>query len=88
MVLLIGFTLKLLWFLLIGLVIGMVARAILPGKRRLSLFRTALAGVVGSFGGGIIADHMFRWGSVLQFVSSIAVAAIVLLVFTRRTDNK
>jgi len=31
---------------------------------------------------------MFRWGSVLQFVSSIAVAAIVLLVFTRRTDNK
>ena len=83
----IAFTVKLLWFLVIGLVIGLIARAILPGKRRLSLFKTSLAGVVGSLGGGLIADHLFDWGWALQFVSSIAVAAVVLLVFTQRADN-
>ena len=71
-------------FLIAGLVIGALARLIVPGKQRLSLLATMALGLVGSLIGGTIA-WVLGTGSiwelnVLGFV--LAVVASVLLIGT------
>ena len=69
-------------FLVAGLVIGALARLIVPGRQRLGILATLALGVVGSLIGGLIAQF-FGTGSiwelnVLGFV--LAVVAAVLLI--------
>ena len=71
-------------FLVAGLVIGALARLIVPGRQSLGIFATLLLGAVGSVIGGTIA-WLLGTGSiwelnVLGFV--LAVVASVLLVGT------
>ena len=71
-------------FLIAGLVIGVLARLIVPGRQRLGLLATLGLGLVGSLIGGTIA-WLLRTGSiwelnVLGFV--LAVVASVLLIGT------
>lgn len=69
-------------FLVAGLVIGAVARLIMPGKQNLSVLATLGLGLVGSLIGGTIA-YILGTGSiwelnVLGFVLSV-VAALMLI---------
>lgn len=75
----IGFTLNLLWWALIGLVIGALARLIVPGRQAIGLLMTALLGIGGALLGGIIADAL-DLGSVLQFIIAVLVAALLVAV--------
>lgn len=72
--LVVGLVFKLLWWALVGLAIGALARLILPGKQQISLLATAGAGIAAALLGGILA-HALHVGSVLQFVIAVAVAA-------------
>jgi uncharacterized membrane protein YeaQ/YmgE (transglycosylase-associated protein family) len=66
----------------IGIVIGVLARLIVPGKQRLSMLATILLGVAGAVIGGLIAS-LIGTGDVfeLNFIGFvIAVVAAVLLV--------
>jgi len=47
---------SLLLFLVFGFVIGLLARAIMPGRQHLGILLTTLLGVTGSFLGGTIAS--------------------------------
>ena len=82
----IGFALELLWLALVGLLIGALARLVLPGEQQTGLLGTILAGVGGSLLGGIIGDAI-GVGWIVTFLIAIAVAAglIALLSSTRRT---
>ena len=42
--------------LLVGFVIGLLARAIMPGEQRMSILMTTVLGVLGSFAGGAVAS--------------------------------
>jgi uncharacterized membrane protein YeaQ/YmgE (transglycosylase-associated protein family) len=69
-------------FLVAGLIIGALARLILPGRQRLGILMTLLLGVIGSLIGGTIANALAA-GSIweLNFIGFIAaVAASVGLV--------
>ena len=81
----VGLAFSLLWWALVGLVIGALARLVLPGRQTIGLLATAGAGVGGALLGGIIADAV-GVGSVLQFVIAVAVAAglVALLGGTER----
>jgi len=73
----VGLAFKLLWWALIGLVIGALARLILPGKQNLSLLATAGAGVAAALLGGIVANAL-DLGSLLQFVVAVALAVALV----------
>jgi uncharacterized membrane protein YeaQ/YmgE (transglycosylase-associated protein family) len=73
----IGLAFKLLWFLLVGILIGALARLILPGRQEIGYLATALAGIAGSLLGGIIGD-ILDTGGVVQFLIAIACAAGVV----------
>jgi len=69
-------------FIVAGLVIGVLARLIKPGKQNLSLVATLVLGLVGSVIGGVVANVLGTGGifelNVLGFV--VAVIASVGLV--------
>ena len=44
-----------LWMFLVGIVVGAIARLIMPGTENLGIFMTGILGIAGSFVGGFIA---------------------------------
>ena len=47
---------SLLLFILFGFVVGLLARAIMPGRQHMGFIMTTLLGVAGSFVGGLVAS--------------------------------
>jgi uncharacterized membrane protein YeaQ/YmgE (transglycosylase-associated protein family) len=74
---------QILGLIVVGLIIGALARLIKPGRQRMSILATMLLGVVGAFIGGFIggllndSTNVFEL-NILGFI--IAVVAAVLLV--------
>lgn len=79
-------------WVLLGVVVGLLARAVVPGRERLNLSMTALLGVAGALLGGFVASLLTGHpvtelqlstlvGSAL---GSIALLVLAGAVFTRR----
>ncbi|WP_410539077.1 GlsB/YeaQ/YmgE family stress response membrane protein [Streptomyces sp. KL2] len=45
-----------LWAIIVGLVLGVLARAILPGRQNIPLWLTAIFGIIGSVIGNAVAS--------------------------------
>jgi uncharacterized membrane protein YeaQ/YmgE (transglycosylase-associated protein family) len=78
---LVGLAFSLLWLTLTGLVVGALARLVLPGRQDISLLATALIGIAASLLGGILAN-VFDAGWVIQFLVAVALAAIGITLFS------
>jgi uncharacterized membrane protein YeaQ/YmgE (transglycosylase-associated protein family) len=74
--------LHVLWFLLVGLVIGALARLVIPGRQQMGWLLTALIGGVGALVGGIIADRVLDAGSAVSLLVSVVVAAVLVALFS------
>lgn len=73
---------QILGLIVVGLIIGALARLIKPGRQRLSILATMVLGVVGAIIGGALAD-LLGVGSIteLNFLGFVfAVIAALLLV--------
>jgi uncharacterized membrane protein YeaQ/YmgE (transglycosylase-associated protein family) len=73
--------------LIIGFVVGLVARALVPGRDPIGILGTIALGIVGSFVGGFI-DSFVQYHTLSFHPSGIIwsiVGAIVLLVLLRVT---
>lgn len=69
-------------FVVFGLVVGVIARLVVPGRQHLSLGTTLVLGLVGSVVGGVVANAIGT-GDIfeLNFIGSlVAIAAAVLLI--------
>ncbi len=75
----VGLALKLLWWALLGLLIGAIARLVLPGRHAIGWLATAGAGIAGALLGGIVADAL-DLGEIAQFIVAVAIAAAVIAV--------
>jgi uncharacterized membrane protein YeaQ/YmgE (transglycosylase-associated protein family) len=78
------------WYLIIGFIVGLIARAVLPGADHMGLLMTTLVGVVGSVVGGFVGhlfskpspDSKFHPAGVLMSIVG-AIVVLVLLRFVR-----
>jgi uncharacterized membrane protein YeaQ/YmgE (transglycosylase-associated protein family) len=80
--------LHIIWSIIVGFVIGLIARAIMPGMQHLGFIMTALLGIGGSIVGGLIARLFSKPapGSSFHaagFIMSIIGALILLFVWGR-----
>jgi len=68
------------WMAVIGFVVGLIARAILPGTQSLGIILTAVLGIAGAFLAGFAGQAMgwYTQGQPAGFIASV-VGAIVLL---------
>ncbi len=64
-------------FLVIGLVAGLIARAILPGNQSMGVFATTALGIVGSFIGGMLGSLIHSNGNYLAIGPSGLIFSII-----------
>lgn len=78
----------LIWTLIVGFVVGAIARAILPGRDALAWWQTILLGVVGSYVGGFLGALLPGGGRPTDFTAAgfigSVIGAVLLLVVWRR----
>jgi uncharacterized membrane protein YeaQ/YmgE (transglycosylase-associated protein family) len=80
--------LHIIWSIIIGFIIGLIARAIMPGAQHLGLIMTALLGIGGSIVGGLIGRLFSKPepGAAFHpagFVMSIIGAIILLFIWIK-----
>ncbi len=84
-------------FLIFGLIIGFIARAIYPGRQAMGWLATAVLGMIGSLVGGLIGHALFgsssasdgSWGFTPGgVISSIIGAIIVLFAYLSLTGRR
>jgi uncharacterized membrane protein YeaQ/YmgE (transglycosylase-associated protein family) len=68
-----------------GLVIGLLARAVLPGTQRMGLILTMILGIVGAWAGGLIGrlTGMYKEGHPAGYFMALVGAVIVLFIYSR-----
>jgi uncharacterized membrane protein YeaQ/YmgE (transglycosylase-associated protein family) len=78
----------LLIFLIFGFVVGLIARAVVPGTQKMGIVKTTLIGAGGSFVGGLLGNLISGdpFGSVhtAGWIGSILGAVILLALLGRR----
>lgn len=73
--------------IVVGLIAGFIARAIVPGRDAMSIPATIALGVVGSFIGGFLADVLFhndvedKGIHTVGLIGSVIGSVIALLVY-------
>ena len=82
--------LSFLWTLLIGFVVGLVARAIKPGDDKLSLLWTMVLGIGGSVIASLVGQAMgwYREGEPAGFIASVLFAIVLLAAYAAMRRGK
>ena len=88
---------SIIWQLIVGLIVGVLARLILPGREAfpegaLGWLLTALLGIAGAFVGLMIAkalwaDSNYAVGWIMSILGAIILLLIVRLIFGRGTTT-
>jgi uncharacterized membrane protein YeaQ/YmgE (transglycosylase-associated protein family) len=74
---------SLIWTLLIGLIVGAVAKLLMPGKDPGGIIITILIGIAGAFVATFLgrALGLYRDGSSAGFIMSVLGAMLLLLIY-------
>ena len=71
------------WTIVLGFVVGVVAKLIHPGRENMGFIITVLLGIAGSFLAGIIGQTFgwYRAGEGAGFIASVIMAIMLLVVY-------
>lgn len=73
-----------LWTLLIGFLVGLVARFLKPGRQKMGIILTTVLGILGAFVGTFIGQTLglYQSGQAAGFIMSVIGAIIVLAIYS------
>ena len=72
-----------------GFLVGLIARAFVPGSQALGIFRTMMLGIAGSFVGGVLG-YALQGGQLIQssgWIGSVIGGMILLALSLRRSRS-
>ena len=71
------------WTIVLGLVIGIIAKLLHPGKDNMGFIMTILIGIGGSFLAGVIGQFLgwYKAGEGAGFIASVIVAILLLVIY-------
>jgi uncharacterized membrane protein YeaQ/YmgE (transglycosylase-associated protein family) len=74
---------SILWMIIIGFVIGLVARALMPGRDPAGFIMTVVLGIVGSLISGYLGQALglYSAGEPAGFLASVVGAMVVLFIY-------
>ena len=72
-----------LWTIVLGFVIGLLAKFLHPGKENMGFIATILLGIAGSFLAGVIGQFLgwYKAGEGAGFIASVVVAILLLVIY-------
>ncbi len=70
------------WMTIVGLAVGLIARAILPGTQRLGIILTAVLGIAGSLVAGFAGQFLglYQAAKDAGFIGSVVGALLLLFI--------
>ncbi|MFY9722379.1 MAG: GlsB/YeaQ/YmgE family stress response membrane protein [Azonexus sp.] len=70
------------WTIVLGFVIGVLAKFLHPGKENMGFIVTILLGIAGSFLAGVIGQYLgwYQAGEGAGFIASVVVAILLLFI--------
>jgi uncharacterized membrane protein YeaQ/YmgE (transglycosylase-associated protein family) len=71
---------SILGYIVVGLVVGLLARLLVPGRDPIGLLGTLVIGIVGAVLGGWLAGAFFRETEGVDWLASIGVAMLLILL--------
>ena len=73
------------WTIVMGFVIGLIAKVLHPGKENMGIMMTIFLGIAGSFLAGVIGQSIgwYKIGEGAGFIASFIVAIILLVIYGR-----
>ena len=73
------------WMAVVGFVVGLLARAILPGNQSMGIILTSVLGIAGSFAAGYIGQALgwYQAGQGAGFIGSLVGAIVLLFVVSK-----
>lgn len=74
---------SILGYLLVGLVVGVIARLVVPGSGGMSWLMTIVVGIIGAVIGGWLAGEVLAETTGVDWVASILVAVLLVFLVTR-----
>ena len=77
------------WTIVLGFVIGVLAKFLHPGKENMGFITTVVLGVVGSFLAGVIGQYLgwYKAGEGAGFIASVVVAILLLAIYGKIRGN-
>lgn len=72
-----------LWVFIVGLVVGLIAKMLMPGKDPGGFIITAILGILGSVISTYVGEKLGWWGEtgLVHFLGSIGGAIVLLLLY-------
>jgi uncharacterized membrane protein YeaQ/YmgE (transglycosylase-associated protein family) len=85
-----GDTMSIIWAIVIGLLVGIVAKFLMPGRQGGGIIVTALLGIVGAVVATFLGQAMgiYAAGQSAGFIASVIGAVVVLLLYGLVTRNR
>ncbi len=74
---------EILWFVVVGAVIGAVARLLMPGRDALGILGTIVIGIIGAVVGGYLFREVFGNTEGVEWIGAIAFAMVTLYLYRR-----
>ena len=71
------------WTIVLGFVIGVIAKMLHPGKENMGFIMTVVLGIAGSFLAGVIGQYLgwYQAGEGAGFIASVVVAILLLAIY-------
>lgn len=76
--------------IVVGLIVGAIARWIMPGEQKMGWIMTILLGIVGSLAAGFVGQALgwYTAGEGAGWIASVVGALVVLFVYQKLRANK
>ena len=74
--------------LLVGIVVGALARLLMPGKDPIGMIGTIVIGVLGTLGGYYIAAAIFEDNEGVPWIASVVLAMVLLFIYRKMTYGR
>ncbi len=73
------------WTIILGFVIGVIAKFLHPGKENMGFIVTVLLGIAGSLFAGVLGQSLgwYQAGEGAGFIASVVVAILLLAIYSK-----
>ena len=78
------------WTIIIGLIVGIVAKLLHPGRDDIGFIMTIILGIAGSLLAGFVGDALgwYKSGEGAGFIASVVGAIILLAIYSLMKRNR